>query len=171
MNERMSKTSATLLLSALKDLEALEIPPTASFAMNTWGSHDAGHNPVEQNYCGTSACALGWLSTIPKWADLGLRGKWVKQYNDEDPLYSHRPVDSGTWETAAWGVFKIGRADVTALFMTWFGLDTKELYVEAARIYIGSRMTGQGPSAARLSVSDIMHHRHPEIEDICEEPE
>jgi len=36
------------------------------FDMRVWGQHDpdADHEPSAKNYCGTSACALGWAGTI-----------------------------------------------------------------------------------------------------------
>ena len=67
-----------LLREAADDLENLTLPTKARFDMERYGTHKGEHYPPEQNYCGTVACALGWLSTMKKWQDRGIKADWTQ---------------------------------------------------------------------------------------------
>lgn len=47
------------------------------FNMGDFGSHYDGHRPAERNYCGTSACALGWAALDKRFNAEGLKGTWI----------------------------------------------------------------------------------------------
>ena len=87
-----------LLREAANDLEDLNLPESSYFDMTVYGEHLQGHEPTEQNHCGTTACAAGWLSLMPKWRARGMvagwyrvpNGNWILQpaegYNNWDEL-------------------------------------------------------------------------------------
>lgn len=68
---------------AIATLWALKLPKGAHFDMGEWGSHSAAHRPTADNYCGTAACAAGWLSLDPWFRRRGMKGEWTKRlFND-----------------------------------------------------------------------------------------
>ena len=53
------------LLEAAKFLNNLKIPPKAKFKMSTFIEHygkSEHDDPKKDNFCGTAACAMGWLA-------------------------------------------------------------------------------------------------------------
>ena len=50
------------LLAAAKFLHGLKIPRGAKFGMKTFVRHLGSHSPKQGHFCGTSACAIGWLA-------------------------------------------------------------------------------------------------------------
>lgn len=63
------------LLDAAKFLRELELPAKAKFNLEHFGEHKSEHAPPEKNYCGTSACALGWMAIKNKF---GFSAEWVR---------------------------------------------------------------------------------------------
>ena len=53
------------------------------FDMGTWGSHVGDHDPKKDNFCGTTACAMGWATMIPSFQKLGLVGEWRPVHEDD----------------------------------------------------------------------------------------
>lgn len=56
-----------------------------TFNMGVWGVHYGDHEPGEQNYCGTAACALGTAALLPAFQIEGLRAQWVYNEMARDP--------------------------------------------------------------------------------------
>lgn len=56
----------------------LERPLPGPFDMGTWGIHEGDHPPEEQDYCGTTACVLGWAATIREFRAAGLFMHWMR---------------------------------------------------------------------------------------------
>ena len=54
-------------------LEKFTIPEKANFDIKYIGNHNGDHLPEVDHYCGTSACALGWLGIN---GVLGLEIRW-----------------------------------------------------------------------------------------------
>lgn len=73
-------------LTKLADfMDALPKKAAKHFAMLTWVNHDGAHEHFERGSvldqddlmtCGTTACALGWATTIPAFKKAGLGMKW-----------------------------------------------------------------------------------------------
>lgn len=57
--------------------------------MSLWGEHHGAHDPEENNYCGTSACALGHMALNKNFNAEGLKGTWQKSMFWEDECYRH----------------------------------------------------------------------------------
>lgn len=72
----MNKIQRERCEKAITTLRALKLPKGAKFDMGGWGRHDVDHAPAEHNYCGTVACAAGWLSLDPWFQRHGLRGEF-----------------------------------------------------------------------------------------------
>lgn len=65
----------------------VNLPPQVKFDMTSWGEHAKAHEPVKDNYCGTSACALGHAGMIPEFNRAGLRLEWHKRTREEQQAY------------------------------------------------------------------------------------
>lgn len=82
----------------LRLAEILAAVPDFQFNMDTWGEHGDDREPTpEQNYCGTSACALGWAALDGQFRADGLASRWVR---DSDGWYlivgdNHGPITTG----------------------------------------------------------------------------
>lgn len=62
---------------AIATLRALKLPKGAKLDMRFWGYHDNDdHSPPKDDYCGTAACAAGWLSLDPWFRKRGMSGQW-----------------------------------------------------------------------------------------------
>ncbi len=59
---------------AIRALE--EVPKDGAFDMGRWGEHRGAHSPEEKNYCGTTACAGGWIALHPDAPSHGLTSSW-----------------------------------------------------------------------------------------------
>jgi hypothetical protein len=58
-------------------IEALRnIPEKAVFDMGEWGYHRGGHPLEKDNYCGTVACAAGWICIAADKHDRGIKLGW-----------------------------------------------------------------------------------------------
>jgi len=82
---------AKRLLKLADFLEKLpEKKRKGKFDMDTFGKHVGPHHPKKYNYCGTSACALGWATTSPYFRRLGLKAGWRKMGRKGSPGYRWR---------------------------------------------------------------------------------
>lgn len=85
MKRRMRKALLTKLADLLDDFKNQR--PMGRVDMGEFGRHDGvGHLPREKNWCGTTACALGWATTIPEIRRAGLQGIWERAWDGEDVL-------------------------------------------------------------------------------------
>lgn len=98
-------TPIELLREAADDLESLVLPVGADFYMNSWGQHPPGGRPILDNLCGTSACAAGWLSLMPKWRRRGFTSHWVGKADYGWSLRSGTKDDVFYWDDIAIDVF------------------------------------------------------------------
>lgn len=83
-NPMSNPTPATRLATAIRLLRAKLASPTMdpiSIDMAAWGYHHGSHAPEEANYCGTTACALGYLALHPEMQALGMRAHWKSFMN------------------------------------------------------------------------------------------
>ena len=135
---KMSKKSADLILEAVNDLRAYKFPANSKFNMGDWGMHSASdHNPDEKNLCGTSACALGWLSCMPQWIARGLAHKWEKHH---DGTWSLETVSGEFWDDLAVKIFDFEEMDADFLFVTGMS-HTVEQWCQKATLYVKYRTT------------------------------
>lgn len=77
---KKDKVYVKRLLAGAKFLRELKLPKKAKFDFNTIGYHVGDHKPTEKNYCGTSACAMGWFG-VYKFGDF--RSKWEPEYEED----------------------------------------------------------------------------------------
>lgn len=84
-----------LLREAADYLENLTLGPSAEFDMAIYGEHKGGHEPPDHNYCGTSACAAGWLSLDSKWRARGMVSEWEQ---DQSGNWALRAPHFNDWE-------------------------------------------------------------------------
>ena len=96
-------TPKQLMLEAADDLERLDTG-NGIFDMSNWGYHTRDHSPEEKNYCGTSACAAGWLAMQPKWRERGFTAEW-EQYEGEWDLLPDGSSSHGAWKRMTLKVF------------------------------------------------------------------
>jgi len=112
--------TAQLMLEAAKDLEDLELPRNAYFNMEIWGQHpQCSGEPQLDNLCGTTACAAGWLSLMPKWRARGFKSKW---HGSRTLGWELRACERNEdWEALAVNVFgnKAGKAMSQIFGETW----------------------------------------------------
>jgi hypothetical protein len=155
---KMSQESANLLLEAIKDIEELVLPPESHFSMSFWGDcRILEGNPKENNYCGTSACALGWLTTMPKWQDRGIVGSWRRRAADGTwylyPGESEYEGYSGDrdWEDMVVEVFKIIENDAEVIFISDLSYD-REQFCKKVRRYVELRTEGMSSIEAHMKV-------------------
>ncbi len=52
------------------------LPEEREFDLFEWGVHDVGHSPSANNYCGTRACAIGWVMLDPRAPSYGIEPHW-----------------------------------------------------------------------------------------------
>jgi len=83
----MNSAVRTRRLTRLADYLAA-LPKTKKFDMSTWGEHFGDHDPAEQNYCGTQACALGHAAMIPAFRKQGLKIEWTE--HEAEPQTGHK---------------------------------------------------------------------------------
>ena len=139
----ISKQSVELLLEMVDDLENFKFPPNSKFDMSHWGEHKEGHHPKEQNYCGTSACAIGWLSTMPKWQERGIKGRWVLFCGE----YDLEPAEGGDWSNIACKVFHVSYRSVSFLFANLTSQDLPG-FCRKVRRFVELRKKGYTVNAA-----------------------
>lgn len=159
---KMSQKAADLLLEAVSDLEHFEFPPNSEFNMRDWGVHlGTDHTPEEKNYCGTSACAIGWLSTMPKWQDRGLKGRWKVC----DGKYKLRPISSryNDWMLRAESVFGVNYSSVEFLFAELTNQTLPE-FSKKVRRFVEMRLAGNSVSTARRAICREFSDLYLEIE-------
>ena len=102
------KDRPDLLREAADDLEYLDLPANAKFDMAVYGEHSPSeHSPEEKNYCGTTACALGWLTTMKKWNERGAQAYWVQ---DAFRGWYLEP-DRGRWRDLSNNMFGVSLGD------------------------------------------------------------
>lgn len=113
-----------LLREAAYDLEH-NIPEQGKFRMSDWGTHPAGHQPEEGNYCGTTACAAGWLSLMPKWRKRGFISFWRLTQDESFTLCSGSPLTGKDWLVQLKDTFgrEAGLELNTIFNTTWLDLD------------------------------------------------
>lgn len=105
--EPMSPVHAERLLMLANFLEK-EVKEDR-FNFNTWSSSAGLRDyineavtaksefiPVPEGACGTTACALGWATTIPAFRDLGLR-LFVNRWGEVWPGMVDDKTDDSTW--------------------------------------------------------------------------
>jgi hypothetical protein len=77
--EHYNSKNRKKLLEAAKFLRELKLPKDSKFDLMHFGLHEPknkdDHTPPEKNYCGTTACALGWMAIKNKF---GLEAEWQK---------------------------------------------------------------------------------------------
>jgi hypothetical protein len=134
-------------LTKLADfLENLPVErPKGKFDMDSWGEHKGKHPPSEKNYCGFSACALGWATTIPSFKRAGLQAEWTR--------YS-RPS-----ETLDWGL--------TVVFEGKDGTDAGIKFFDIN--YVSARILFSGQLKTRKSVVRAIRYLVKHGEDKLEE--
>ena len=147
MSRKLSEETANLLLEMAHDLETLTMPEGARFFMGEWGSHKntKDHKPEEKNYCGFSGCAIGWLTTMPKWQERGLIGEWVfDEDGDEWELLCKSPFnfcDAPDWFTTAQKVFDLP-INVTSFFFTEGSHLTRQEFADKVKEWVRLRRQG-----------------------------
>lgn len=134
--------TAVLLEEAANDLEKLVLPKDAVFNMDTFGRHysveglELGVSIEDPNshLCGTSACAVGWLSFMGKWQKRGLKGKW-KYHSFEAVWCPFNGTDPYDWFRKTKKVFGINLDENIHLFNpTEYNVEpTKEVVVKRIR--------------------------------------
>ncbi len=114
----------TILRDAL--IQYAKAPGNLKFDLDTWGSASSKYaydNPIKvirgamrgENYCGTTACAMGLAVTIPAFREAGLR---ATPFGEEGLLgVSYHPPGSGFWGSPLKDVFGISAEDFDELFM------------------------------------------------------
>ena len=129
------------LLMLADMLDNLQLPSNAEFNMGGFGDHVGLHEPEEQNYCGTSACALGWAALNPEFNKLGLKMEWYRTvYSDlkETQRFIGSVVYKGDSDfDAAAEFFGIDDESANYLFDPWeYDYDVNEIAREvvSARI-------------------------------------
>lgn len=101
--------------------------PKDKFDMETWGIHKGKHKPQEHNYCGTSACALGWAAMDKKFQADGLKMRWsIIDLSDEFNDREH-------WRAEV----TYRRCDGDLAGAKFFGLS----YTEAATLFLDTEQT------------------------------
>lgn len=98
----------------LKLATFLEKLPRRRFDYGSWAGTDwKGSSDLS---CGTTACALGWATTIPAFRRLGLKLVWADDGPDEYPY--PRPVCHQHYsEEAATKVFNLNSEEARFLFL------------------------------------------------------
>lgn len=103
----------------LKLADFLEKLPRKRFDYGRWVGVDWDGKPDLS--CGTTACALGWATTIPSFRRLGLRLRKlggtvsVVELENDDGQETH-------WSAAAMNVFGLDANEAFYLFLPGFGL-------------------------------------------------
>ena len=57
-------------------LAVFKLPKDAKFDLLYFGQHAGRHAPQEHNWCGTTACALGWAALSGKFTQMELVSEW-----------------------------------------------------------------------------------------------
>ncbi len=122
----------------LKRLEKLadfmETVPRKKFNFNVIVGHDWGGKPDLS--CGTTACALGWATTMPLFRRLGLYLEADSQQVEIRNTVCRTAEDQyeGSWNTIGREVFGISLKAMHALFQPTYGypedgeLEDKDMY-------------------------------------------
>ncbi len=76
------------------------LPAEREFTLLYWGLHHGAHSPEEQNFCGTSACAIGWVALDPRAKDFGMLRSWDR-YGQLTPIVNGR-LATGASGIAEW---------------------------------------------------------------------
>lgn len=82
--------NAKRLEEVCRTLESL--PKKGKFSLFNWFSHTGSHRPEKDDYCGTTACAIGWAMTSPKLRRAGLK---KHEYNDNGAVHYFEPKFAG----------------------------------------------------------------------------
>jgi hypothetical protein len=121
----LSKTHKRRLLKLATFLDEL---PENRFNYRHWVDKDTWKGKPDLS-CGTTACALGWATTIPEFRNLGLR--LCRDEIDigavEGKLLNKRTRIRETFENAAERIFGLEYDEAHFLFLGFFnGLKTKD---------------------------------------------
>lgn len=73
---QLTSTHRARIERAIQHLRTMKLPEGAKFDMGMWGQNNRGRKSKKDNYCGTTACAGGWLSLDPWFLKRGLVGEW-----------------------------------------------------------------------------------------------
>lgn len=87
----MSNERLTTAIKLLKAKLANDANDAIKIDMDTWGVHRGAHPPEEQNFCGTTACALGYLALQPEMQKLGMQASW----SNDDRVHAIRIIGHG----------------------------------------------------------------------------
>lgn len=137
--------TAELLEEAAHDLRRLKLPERGRFSMNTFGTHPIGHKPTLNNLCGTSACAAGWLSLMPKWRERGFTSHWVGvNYIYTLVAGEEENEENEDWDCMAKSVFGASRNEMHAIFYATYANRESiiDMFLSLAASY-RDRWTGQ----------------------------
>ncbi len=88
----------------LKLAEVLDNVPVEKFDFGSWGKFNSKGN--FDLSCGSTACAIGWASTIPEFQELGLKICYANNSGVRVPAY---------FRTALWRPLFQGRVDFDAV--------------------------------------------------------
>ncbi len=113
------------------------LPEDRDFNLNHWGQHGGEHPPAENNFCGTSACAIGWVVLDPRAKKLGLEAYWdgemlLPRFLDTDEEYTYNIIAVAMW-------LEISVATAMKLFYPVY-YSPFELIGSAARAAVISRL-------------------------------
>lgn len=138
----LSKQAKARLLKLCALLESL--PPVAEkhFDMTDWFRHKGKRHRhglsdgdlIDRKHlttCGTSACALGWASTMPYFRDLGLRMSYSKNAGVSFYFDGTSAVEGGIFGAAA-SAFDL-TSDQAVLFFRDIGAATPKQWAQQTR--------------------------------------
>ena len=89
LSEKELEKRKAKLLEAAYYLRDLKLPKKALFDFSLVGEHVGDHPPKEENYCGTTACAMGWLGLTNQF---GFKPVWetgTEVRGDEKEVTTH----------------------------------------------------------------------------------
>lgn len=125
-----------LRLNMLAD--KLDTVPERKFNMEHWLKGPLDRFSNDPNFCGSSACALGWGTTIPAFCEQGLR-MWRGNTKFGEPVWTVGLFDgermiSDKAQQAAMMFFDISHEESEQLFFTGINKTAKQKALEIRRL-------------------------------------
>lgn len=139
----LSKTTKDRLLKLCALLESLPKEADQHFNMVDWFEHRGKRHKhglddgdmIERKHltaCGTSACALGWATTLPYFRDLGLRMTYSKEKGGVISFDGMSGVEGGVFPIAK-AAFEMADEQQAVLFFRDIGASTPKQWAAQVR--------------------------------------
>ena len=128
-------TARKRLLAGAEFLRKLKLPKRGKFEFEILGSHRGTHAPKEENYCGTSGCAMGWFG-IKKFGDF--RGEWRE--DEHSSIRVGDPIEN-SWDTTQQRYTKFHKKSLTAWQLRVTNRKTQAPDYEGSAQYFGITFT------------------------------